>query len=171
MIRYQTKKDRLQQVVAAIIPGSESETGQSIYIDLLTITDSSEENHSNYQIKHGNFFPDKFEEHPTEDETIIVEKATWDQFYIDGKDDGYPNGFRTFEEVELFISQEIERINEKKTESIISNDNTADDVRGDQWDRVLIAWQGFQKRFLDAKNQGKLIDVDMAKEMRNGLMN
>lgn len=171
MIRYQTKRDRLQQVVAAIIPGSESETGRAIYIDLLTITDSSEENHSNYQIKHGNFFPDRFQDHPTEDETILVEKATWDQFYIDGKDDGFPNGFKTLDEVELFISQEIERIEDKKTQSIISNDNTADDVQGDQWERVLIAWKGFQKRFIEAKNEGKLVDVDTAKEMRSGLMN
>jgi len=171
MIRYQTKRDRLQQVVAAIIPGSESETGRAIYIDLLTITDSSEENHSNYQIKHGNFFPDRFEEHPTEEETILVEKATWDQFYIDGKDDVFPNGFKTLDEVELFIGQEIEKIEEKRTKSIISNENIADDVRSDQLERVLVAWKGFQKRFLDAKNEGKLIDVEQAKQMRDSLMN
>ena len=171
MIQYQTKRDRLQQVIAAIIPGSESETGRAIYIDLLTITDSSEENHSNYQIKHGNFFPDRFEEHITEEETILVEKATWDQFYIDGKDDGFPNGFKTLDEVELFISQEVERIEKKKTQCIISNDNTADGARGYQWGRVLIAWKGFKKRFLDAKNEGKLIDVEQAKQMRDSLMN
>lgn len=171
MLRYQTKRDRLQQVVAAIIPGSESETGRAIYIDLLTITDSSEENHSNYQIKHGNFFPDRYEEHPTEDETILVERATWDQFYIDGKDDGYPNGFKTLDEVERFISEEIERVLEKKSRSIISNSNEADGAKGDQWDRVFIAWKGFQKRFMDAKGQGKLIDVDTARQMRNTLKN
>lgn len=167
-MKYQTKRDRLQQVVAAIIPGTETEAGSSIYIDLLTITDSSEENHANYQIKHGNFFPERIEEH---DGIKFVEKATWDQFYIDGKDDGFPNGFQALDDVELFISQEIERIREKKIESIISNDNTADGVSGDRWDRVLVAWEGFQKRFLDAKKRGKLIDIETAKKMRNSLLN
>lgn len=171
MIRYQTKRDRLQQVVAAIIPGSESDTGRAIYIDLLTITDSSEENHSNYQIKHGNFFPDRFEKHPTEEETILVEKATWDEYYIDGKDDGFPNGFQTLDDVETFIHDEIQRISEKKSQSIISNENTADGVRSEQWERILVAWKVFQKRFLHAKNEGKLISVEQAKQIRNSLMN
>lgn len=168
MIRYQTKRDRLKQVVAAIIPGTETKAGSSIYIDLLTITDSTEENHANYQIKHGNFFPERVEE---QDGIKFVEKATWDQFYIDGKDDGFPNGFQTLDDVELFISQEIERIREKKTQSIISDDNNADGVKGERWNRVLVAWEGFQSRFLDAKKKGMLIDVNTAKKMRNSLLN
>src|SRR5690606_24326432 len=167
-MRYQTKRDRLKQIVSAIIPGTESGAGSSIYIDLLTITDSTEKNHANYQIKHGNFFPEIVEEH---DGISFVEKATWDQCYIDGKEDGFPNGFQTLEDVELFISQEIERIQEKKTQSVISNDNTADGVRGDRWNRVLVAWEGFQKRFLDAKKRGKLVVVETAKKMRNSLLN
>lgn len=170
-MRYQTKKDRLKQIVSAIIPGSESESGRAIYIDLLTITDSSEENHSNYQIKHGNFFPDRFEENPKEDDAIFVEKATWDQFYIDGKDDGFPDGFQTLEDVRRFIYEEVERIEAKKNDSIISPDYKSEGVRGDQWERVLTAWRGFQSRFLHAMEEGNLIDVETAREMRDSLMN
>lgn len=171
MLRYQTKNDRLREVVAAVIPGSESETGRAIYINLITITDSTEENHANYQIKHGNFFPDRYEPHPTEVETILVERATWDQFYIDGKDDGFENGFQTLDDVEQFISEEIGRIQEKKNGSIISTDFKSDGVSHDQWDRVLIAWRGFQERFLAAKRDGKLLDVETARQMRDTLMN
>lgn len=171
MLRYQTKNDRLREVIAAIIPGSESETGRAIYINLITITDSSEKDHANYQIKHGNFFPNRYEQHPTEHETIMVERATWDQFYIDGKDDGFPNGFQTLDDVEQFIMQEIIRIQEKKNISVIANDFKSDGVDHIQWDRILIAWRGFQHRFLTAKRDDKLIDVDMARQMKNSLMN
>lgn len=171
MLRYETKNDRLRQVVAAIIPGTESETGRSIYIMLKTITNSSEDNHANYQIQHGNFYPDRYEQHPREPETVIVERATWDQCYIDGKSDGFRDGFQTLEDVERFIAEEIERIEVKKTGSVISNDFAKDGAHHDQWERVLIAWRGFQRRFLEAKAEGKLIDVDTAKRMRNSLLN
>ena len=171
MLRYQTKNDRLREVVAAIIPGTESETGRAIYIDLMTITDSNEENPVNYQIKHGNFFPDRYEQHPTECETVLVERATWDQFYINGKDDGFQDGFQTLDDVEQFLCNEVARIQEKKTGSVVASDFKSDGVSHDQWDRVLIAWKGFQARFLQAKRDGKLIAVDAAKLMRDSLIN
>lgn len=168
-MRYSTKKDRLRQIVAAIIPESESPSGLLIYIDLITITESSEKNHANYQIKHGNFFPERSE---IEDGVQVVEKATWDQFYIDGKEDGFPDGFQTLDDVELFLSQEIERLEEKKTQAIISNENTSNDgVKREQWDRVLVAWKSFQDRFLKAKEEGRLIDIQTAKNMRKPLVN
>ena len=134
--------------------------GNSIYIDLITITDSSEENHANYQIKHGNYYPES-----------SSGKATWDQFYIDGKDDGFSQGFQTLSQVEMFLEQEIERLQEKITECIISNENTSDDVSGRKWQLVLDAWVRFQNKFLEAKEKGKLIDVNKAKKMRNSMYN
>lgn len=167
-MKYSTKKDRLRQIVAAIVPGTESPSGRLIYIDLITITDSSEENHANYQIKHGNFFPERSE---IDGGVKMVEKATWDQFYIDGKEDGFPDGFQALDDVELFLLEEIERLEEKKIRSIISNEYSSDGVKGEQWNRVLTAWKGFQDRFLKAKSEGRLIDVETAKNMRKPLIN
>jgi hypothetical protein len=157
-MKYETAYDRHKNILNAIM--ATAPDGSGIYIDLLTITDSTEENHSKYQIKHGNYLPE------TENS-----KATWDQFYIDGKEDGFQNGFQSLSDVEIFLSQEIERIAEKKTESIISNENKSMGADGARWDMVLQAWKSFQIKFLEAKKSGRLIDVDKASEMKKSMIN
>jgi hypothetical protein len=157
-MRHETAHDRHSNIKNAIM--ATGPDGNSIYIDLITITDSSEENHANYQIKHGNYYP-----------ASSSGRATWDQFYIDGKDDGYPQGFQTLSQVERFFEQEIERLQEKITECIISNENSSDDVSGRKWHLVLEAWVRFHNKFLEAKRTGKLIDVNKAKQMRKSIYN
>lgn len=171
MVRYQTHNDRIKQIVENVIPGTESEGGRAIFIMLQTVTGSNEKNHANYQIKHGNLFPVRTEQDPNDEQVKIVEKAKWDSFYIDGKDDGYPNGFQTLEEVEEFIEAEVERVREKVNEALISNKHEADMTPYEQWKRVLTAWETFNERFVNAKKTGKLIDVDKAQNMKKTLEN
>lgn len=164
MIRYETKEDKHNNIKNAIMV-TDKNTGTSIYIDVLTITNSTEENHSNYQIKHGNYFPKIIEDGE-------VKKATWDQFYIDGKDDGYPDGFMSLDDIENFINQEIEKIRTKITESIISNDyKTQEGVDSNRWNLVLEAWLNFREKFSTAKENHKLIGLKEAKNLQKTLLN
>ncbi len=157
-MKHETAHDRHENIKRAIM--ATDSNGSAIYIDLLTIADSTEEIHANYQIKHGNYFP-----------ASEGGKATWDQFYIDGKDDGFPDGFLTIEDVVTFIDQEIERINEKKTKSILSNENTAMGVKGFRWSTILEAWINFRNKLHTAIKAGKIVDVTKAKQMRNSMYN
>lgn len=165
MIKYETKEDQHNNIKNAIVATNKN-TNVSIYIDVLTIVSSTEENYATYQIKHGNYFP------KSKDDNGEVLRATWDQFYIDGKEDGYPNGFRTLNDISEFINEEIKRIENKKNESLISNDDICNEgVRRERWNLVHSAWLNFQKRFEGAMKENKLIDVNKAKEMVSTLYN
>jgi len=153
MTRYQTSEEKKQQIRNAVM----GNTG--IHIDLITCVDS--DSPEKYYIKHGNYSP-AIEGYP----------ESSDSFFITGQDDGFPNGFQTISDVQKFVAEEIERIKEKKTESIIGDDfKSTDGVHGDRWTKVLKAWELFQEKLERAIENNEICDYDTAVKLYQELQN
>lgn len=155
MTRYATQNDRRQEIKDAVMGDT------NIHINLITCTGSSDGHPGKYYIKHGNYFP-----------KIDGYKETWDESFILGDDDGYPNGFQNVTDVQNFVSEEIKRIKEKKTNSLLNNDfRDKEGVFMEKWDKVLKAWTLFQEKLNKAVEKDKIINYDAAVKMQQSLEN
>jgi hypothetical protein len=123
-----------------------------IYIDLIVIVDSNLP--ARYNIKHGNYR-----------RVSGGYCAHIDQFYIDGSQDGYPNGFQTLDDVDQFIRDEIALIGESVTAALCSDDGQSEGVTLSRWHTILDAWLLFQEKFLTHRMKGQILTPQRAKQL------
>ncbi len=181
-MRYQTKQDRINELRASIC----GETG--IFIDLVTVIDKSskEERPCNYTIYHGQVR--EYDTETIDPNTMEYKKklTVLSSHYIDGWDSSkYENGkwinkpehgeiygLMSLNDVERFISLEIAKLHDNAIKASLNYPSYKyDETHVDKWENILEAWRIFQKRFLDAKEKGRLIDVSSAKEQAKTLFN
>lgn len=149
MKRHRTTQDEKNEITQAL----QGDTG--IYIMLLNSV-GGDMTKGNYFLKHGNYSPE-----------VIGRKESWDQFYITGEDEGYENGFESAEQVLAFVRDEINGIQEKRTDAIISLQGAS----VSRWDGVLQAWQLFEEKLATAIEEGNILSPQQAKKIQSQIQN
>ncbi|MCA0447657.1 MAG: hypothetical protein LCH54_15655 [Bacteroidetes bacterium] len=148
-MKYSLKKDRVDEIRSYICPGT------NIWINLFVDVVSKR-----YMIEHG-IFMEKTNGFPL-DVTYSI---------ITGERDGFVEGLQTPGQVGQFILDELDRLNEMRTNCVISPDYSDDGVTMETIENMVIAWTYFQQKFVKAKENDQIIPIEHVVTAYRGMQN